>query len=368
MKKKLVHLQVLPLLSGVQRVTLNIFKSLDQSRYELYLICAEPEQERKKTLISEAQSLGVKVIVLPELKREIGWHDLKAFFSLLKIFRKYRFDIIHTHSSKPGFLGRIAGKLSGCKAVIHTVHGIAFHAEESFLKRQFYRLLEMVAGLFNDKLILVSNYYRKKFWFVPQHKIVTIYNGIDLSSLEQKVQRNDGLIRLISVGRLDRAKSPSDLIKALELCVKERDNLEAKIVGDGEYYNFLKEYIAEKGLEEKIKLLGWREDVAELLASSDIFVSSSIYEAFGLVYCEAGYTGLPVVATRVEGIPEVVVDQQTGILVSPQDPQALAQAVLFLADHPEKAAELGNAARSRVSEEFNLARFTKEYKEIYELY
>ncbi|KQC06721.1 MAG: hypothetical protein APR54_06830 [Candidatus Cloacimonas sp. SDB] len=368
MKKKIVHLQVLPILSGVQKITLNIFRNLDPDLYEMFLICAQSEDSDNPSLISEAEKLGVKVIVLKDLKREIGLHDLKVFFQLLKIFRKYDFDIIHTHSSKTGFLGRIVGKLSGCKAVIHTVHGIAFHDRENFLNRNFYLILEIFAGFFNDEVILVNKYYQSKFWFIPRKKIQTIYNGIDLEVLKRKRNRNDDLIKLIFVGRLDRPKALPDLIRAFEICVKERNNIAAYIVGDGEYYDYLKEYIARQELGGKVKLLGWRFDVADLLADCDIFVGSSIYEAFGLVYCEAGYTGLPVVATRVEGIPEVILHNETGLLVEPGNPEALAKAVLQIADNGELAEAMGKAARRRVEENFSLTEFIRQYKEIYELY
>jgi len=366
MKKKIVHLQVLPILSGVQRITLNIYKNLDPERYEMYLICAKTNNNEEPSLISEAQKLGVKVIALKELKRDIGFHDFSAFIKLYKIFQRYRFDIIHTHSSKTGFLGRIAGKFSGCKCVIHTVHGTAFHDYEHPVRRSLYYILEIFAGLFNDRVVLVNKYYRSKFWFIPSQKIVTVYNGINLEELKSKKERNDGKIRLISVGRLDKPKSPVDLIEALKIVINKRDDIEAWIIGDGDYYNYLKEYIAKHELVQKVKLLGWRQDVPHLLAECDIFVGSSIYEAFGLVYCEAGYTGLPVVATNVEGIPEVVLDKKTGILVAPRESKALAEAILFLAENKELSDKMGNEAREWIKEKFNLTKFVGEYKEIYE--
>jgi glycosyltransferase involved in cell wall biosynthesis len=368
-RKRIVHLQVLPILSGVQKISLNIFKNLDPDKFELYLICAAPETGMDPLLITESEAAGVKVIVLKELKREIGFHDISVFIKLIKIFRRYRFNIIHTHSSKTGFLGRIAGKLSGCgAAVIHTAHGIPFHKFETPVKRIFYIFLEMIAGLCNDKIVLVNKYYRKKFWFIPSRKLMTIYNSIDLSDYQTKKKRSDNKTRFISVGRLDDQKSPMDLLEAMKLISQDRTDISISIIGDGKYYALIEDYIKKYNLQDKVNLLGWRTDIPNLLSEHDIFVSSPIYEAFGLVFCEAGYAGLPVISTNVEGIPEVVDDGVTGILVPPRDPEALAKAMLFLTDNKKLAEEMGEKAKIRVRENFDLPRFIEEYTKLYELY
>ncbi|MFC1887395.1 glycosyltransferase family 4 protein [Candidatus Cloacimonadota bacterium] len=368
MKKKIVHLQVLPILSGVQRISLSIFKNLDREKFELFLICAEPTGDIEPALITETEALGIKVIILKDLKREIGFHDIRALFKLIKIFREYNFDIIHTHSSKTGFLGRIAGKLSGHRAVIHTVHGIAFHDAESFLNRILYLLLEIFAGFFNDKVVLVNKFYRKKFWFIPERKLMTIYNSIDFTELKQKQVRNDNRTRLISIGRLDKQKSPMDLLKVIKTISRERSDITIRFVGDGEYFADMKKYIEDNDLQNSVELMGWRNDIPALLSESDIFISSPIYEAFGLVFCEAGYTGLPVISTEVEGIPEVVIHNKTGILVPPRDEAAMREAILYLAENKDIARSMGIEAKKRIEENFNLTRFIKEYSELYEIY
>ena len=369
-KIKLVHVQVLPILTGAQKISLNIFRNLDPERYDMYLICAPESLEyeyNNNSLIIEAKKLSVTVIILQSLKREIGLHDFKTFCHLIKIFKKHRFDVIHTHTSKTGFLGRIAAKLTGCKKVIHTVHGISFHKFEKIHKRYFYIFLEIIAGLFCDKFILVNRYYKRKFWFIPKRKIMTIYNGIDFSELRQKIERSDDITRLIFIGRLDKQKSPLDFVKAVEIVIKSYENVEANIVGTGEYYSELMRYIRDNNLLKKVKLLGWRTDVPELLAKSDILCTTSIYEAFGLVFCEAGYTGLPSVATNVEGIPEVVVNNKTGILVPPKQPILFAEAIIKLIKNRKLAYEMGKSAKIYVYRNFGLSNMIERYKELYEL-
>ncbi len=368
MKKiKLLHIQVLPILAGAQRISLNILRNLDKDKYDKWLICAPDNTGRDKSLITEAEKIGIKVITLNCLKREIGFHDIRAFIKIYKICKQEKFDIVHTQSSKPGILGRLASKISGCKKTIHTVQGHSFHKYEKPWNRIFFLILEIITGLFSDKIVLVNHYYKKDFWFIPSKKISVIYNAVDFTKLKEKHERKDDLIKLIFVGRLDKAKSPVDFLKAINIVVKKYDNVRATIVGDGEYYSEMKRFILEHNMENVISLLGWRSDVPALLAEHDIFCLTSIYEAFGLVFCEAGYTGLPSVATNVEGIPEVVVNNKTGILVPPKQPVLFAEAIIKLIKNRRLASDMGKSAKIYVSKNFGLSNMIERYKELYEL-
>ncbi len=365
-KKKIAHLQVLPIMSGVQKISLEIFRHLDRDKYDIYLICAPASIEYGGSLIEEAEKLGVYVITVPSLKRSIGWHDFATFKNLIRIFKKEQFDIIHTHSSKTGFLGRIAAKIAGCPYIIHTVHGIAFHKHQNIIKQLLFFKLELLSGLCTDKIVSVNQYYRRYFRGIFASKFMTIYNAIDYSKIDLKHDKKDGVVRVLFVGRLDKQKNPFGFIKAAEILLKENREMEFYLAGTGEYYDEIKEYLNRKKLQEKIHLLGWVEDINIWLSRCDIFCSSSIYEAFGLVFCEAGFAKLPTVAIAVEGVPEVVLHNKTGFLVPVNNEEKMAQRIAQLADNESLRLEFGEAAHKWVTEKFKYENFIQQYLRLYE--
>lgn len=358
---------MLPILSGVQKITLQIFQGLDLDRYDPYLVCAPPTEEYGGSLITEVEKIGVKVITVKSLKRKIGLHDISTFKELLNIFKNNRFDIIHTHSSKTGLLGRFAAKITGCPKIIHTMHGISFHRHQNIFLRLFYYKLEILAGFVTDKLVSVNKYYLHYFDWIFKNKLETIYNAMDYTELKSKEKRDDDRVKLVFVGRLDRQKNPFCFIKAVELALDKNNNIEVCIAGKGEYFNQIKEYLEKKKLTTTIKLLGWVDDIPQLLATSDILCSSSIYEAFGLVFCEAAFTGLPVIATAVEGVPEVVIHNKTGFLVPCNNEKEMSKRILQLASNKALRTTMGNDAKEWVQKKFDLKSFHASYKRLYEL-
>lgn len=367
MKKKILHVQILSMLSGVQNSSLYILQNLDLDKYEPWLVCAPNKTGRKTSMISEAEKAGVKVVTLESLKREVGFHDVKALYQIFKLCRQEKFDIVHTMTSKGGFLGRIAAKMAGCKKVVHTVQGVAFHKYEKPHKRVLYYLMEIIAGFFGDYVVSVNSYYKKFFWFIPKTKFKVIYNAFNPKNLVKKVTRTDDILRLIFVGRLDLAKSPLDFLAAMLVLKQRKIPVEATVIGDGFYFEDMKKYLDNNDLNNTVNLLGWQDDIGNQLANHDIFCLTSIFEAFGIVFCEAGYTGLPSVATNVEGIPEVVKDGFTGLLVPPRNPIKFADAVQRLHENRDLLAQYGKNAEQRVNENFTIEIMVNKYQELYEL-
>lgn len=181
-RKKILHILVLQKLAGSQHVSLEILKNLPDDEYSKYVLFSNDfvEDELKLQCIKAFENAGVVVLISKNMYRKIGPRDLPAFIEIYKLCRKERFDIVHTHSTKPGFIGRIAATLAKTPAVIHTVHGLAFHDYLGFPLWQFYWLCEMAASFFCTKIVLVNNYYRKYFRFFDS-KVSTIYNGVDFS-------------------------------------------------------------------------------------------------------------------------------------------------------------------------------------------
>lgn len=163
--KKILHIQVIPILSGAQRISFEILKSLSNDEYDkTILFSSQGTEEQKQEIKNCFENIGVTVVFSSYLIRDINIKtDWCAFWEIYALCKKEHFDIVHTHSTKPGIIGRMAATFAGVPLVVHTVHGIAFHAFTPFPKRQFYWLCEMAASFFCNKIVLVNDYYRRYF-------------------------------------------------------------------------------------------------------------------------------------------------------------------------------------------------------------
>lgn len=369
--KKILHIQVLPKLSGVQKISLEIFKGLSDDKYEKYILFSQNSDNGDlEECVRQFEQAGVKIIFSKNLVRNIGLKDLPALKEIYKLCKKEKFDIVHTHSTKPGIIGRIAATLARVPLVIHTVHGLSFHTFVKFPLWQFYWCCEMFASLFCKRITMVNKYYSKYFkWF--KYKTSTIYNGLDFTKFppidEFEVKKNNKLPRILYVGRLDEPKDPLTLLKAIKIISNQYPEIELTMVGDGEKYNECVNYIQTNKLEKNVSMVGWKSNVSEYYMTHDIFAMTSIYESFGLIFLEAGYYGLPIVATNVEGIPEVVEQGKTGLLSSAKNPEAFAQNIIKLIENENLRKQMGQAGHEKVTTQFTSQKMVDQYKKIYEL-
>jgi len=366
MKKKILHIQVLPILSGVQKVSLEILQNLSDKEYDKWILFSDNMDKRNKNICKETfENIGTKVIFSKTLRREIGFSDFYALSEIYKLCKKEKFDIVHTNSTKSGIVGRIAAFCANVPLVIHTVHGLSFHNYIKFPKWQFYWACEVIASIFCHKIVLVNNYYSKYFrWF--KKKTDTIYNGISYENLQtRKTVKENTPLKLLYVGRLDEPKDPVTLLKAAKIILEKYPQCLFSLVGDGEKYNECEKFIKENGLSAQINLLGWQNNVSDYYATHHIFISSSIYEAFGLTFLEAGYYELPTACTNVEGIPEVVIDEYTGLLSNPRDENALANNIITLIENKNLRQTYGENAKKWVSSNFSVEKMVEKYKLIY---
>ena len=363
--KKILHIQVLPKLSGVQKISLEIFKSLPKEQYEKWILFSDTcDVGDREACVSAFESTGAKVIFSKYLKRSIGLSDWAATREIYHLCKRERFDIVHTHSTKPGIIGRIAATLAHTPLVIHTVHGLAFHHFVRFPLWQFYWACEMFASCFCHHIVLVNNYYTRYFkWF--KKKVITIYNGIDFNTLPVGTKHWNKDPKILFVGRLDKPKDPITLLQSILILSRQYPKIQCTMVGDGEYYAACQRFIQENHLENNVTLAGWQTQTAQFYASHDIFFAPSIYESFGLMFVEAGYYYLPTVATHVEGIPEVIQNEVTGYLAPPRNPQQLAQLLTKFIEHPELIQTMGTAAHNRVINLFSANKMTTQYTSLY---
>ena len=354
-------------MAGVQWVSYHILKSLPCEEYEKHILFSSDMDEKNKIHCKELfEGIGCKVFFLDSLKRSIGIQDIKAIKEIYCLCKKEKYDIVHTNSTKPGVVGRMGAKLANVPYIIHTIPGLAFHNFLGFPQWQFYWMCEMFSSLFSHKIAIVNKYYSRYFKLFKR-KIITIYNGGVFPSQDNSiVEKSGNEIKILFVGRLSLPKDPLTMIRAFSLACSKKSDLSLTIVGDGEFFNECVKLVEELGIQDKVKFEGWKNEVVEYYKSHDLFITTSIYEAFGLVFLDAGYYKLPTIATNVEGIPEVIEDGMTGLLSAPRDIKSIANNIVKLANNTQLRQKMGGNAFNRVTELFTVEGMTDAYRKLYE--
>jgi glycosyltransferase involved in cell wall biosynthesis len=312
-----------------------------------------------------ARAAGARFIPLRHVRRPLRlWRDVLGLLELLALLHRERPHIVHVNSAKAGALGRLAAWLARVPIRIYTVHGWAFRAHGGPAS-VLYRWAERSLRPLTTVTICVAESERRAGLAAhtcDERTTVVIRNGVDPAGVQAAGARS-GRLRLVTVGRLQAPKDAVTLIRALA-ALRERP-FEALLVGDGPDRPAVEEEIRLLGLEPAVELAGERNDVPELLATADLFVLSSHSEGLPLSILEAMAAGLPVVASNVGGVPEAVVDGDTGLLVPPSDPQSLAAAIDRLLGDPALRRRLGQAGRTRIAEHFDLAAVHQAHLDLY---
>jgi len=359
---KIAHLQLLPLLTGVQNVMLKILADLDREKYEITVI-----SRSGGPLIEKLQTLGYRHIPLDSFRREISGWDFVALFRLWQIFRTEKFQILHTHSSKPGFLGRIAARLAGVPKIIHTVHGLPFHQYSPSYIKFIYRNLEKIAARSCDYVVFINRSERilaQQQKIVKPQQAVTIFNGIELPETLSK----KGDAKRFVVGSCLRFWQQKNIIvtlkAAIEICRRD-SRIDFIFIGDGEKYQPAQELVQQAGLSDRILLPGWQDNVQAWFDKFDLFLLYSKWEGLPVSILEAMAYGLPIVASDIKGNNELV-SAANGVLVDVEQPEKLVDEIIKLSHQPEKLQEWGENSRRIVAEKFSLEQFNRQYQALYE--
>ena len=373
-KIRVLHIITHLPIGGAQDNTLLTVEGLNKDQYDVTLLTG-PGGE---WLGRARQIPDLKVIIVPEIVREINlFYDIISIIKIFKIIKKHNYQIVHTHSSKPGFSGRIASKLAGVPHIIHTIHGFPFNDYMPRWQQSLYVLLERCLGRFTQKLITVCNLNKEKaikLCIAPRNKFITIYSGIDFSKFHFKGKVDKERLFGISnsqkivgmVGRLSKQKAPQIFIDAIPKVLIEFPDTMFLLIGDGELRPQLELQIKQLGIENNIVIQGFREDIPQVLSCLDIFVLSSLWEGLGRSLTEAMYMKCPVVATGVEGVPELVENEVVGLLVEPDDPDAISAGILALLKDASKAKRLAENAHSRVAHDFDAEKMVAEIHKLYQ--
>jgi glycosyltransferase involved in cell wall biosynthesis len=303
---------------------------------------------------------------------------LQGLIELVRLLKRERFDLVHTHTAKAGFLGRLACRLARVPVVIHTYHAFPFHDFMPKWKRQFYVWLERLARPVTEFFITVSEDARQQgkcLKVLEWERSRTVYSGIDFSKLDRAADPNRrpldaqiplGCKTILMAGRFDRQKAPQLLVEAFSGVLKSHPNTVLLMAGDGDLRGVVEERIQRLRLQGKVRLLGFRDDVPDLLKMADIFALSSLWEGMGRAMTEAMLLGKPVVVPRVNGIPEIVHHGQTGLLYEVGRVDQLATSLCQLLDHPEERERLGANARRLTRQLFDVNHMVGQIEGIYE--
>jgi glycosyltransferase involved in cell wall biosynthesis len=365
------------IIGGAQENTMLTADLLDKRQWAAAII-AGPQTGPEGSLIEEVRARGIPLTLEPALVRELNpLKDLQAFFRLFKFIKQGRFTIVHTHSSKAGIVGRWAARAAGAPVIVHTVHGWGHHERQHPLVQAVYIFLEKLTLLITDQLIVVSPQDIQKGLMAgigrPENYVI-IRSGIELdrfgcaqlppTTIRTQLGIPGQALVVGTVTRLSPQKSPLDFIEAAAMVAQQIPEAWFVVVGDGSLRPKVEARAAELGLTDRLVLTGLRRDVPELMAAFDVFALSSLWEGLPRVLPQAMATGLPIVATAVDGNCEAVKDGVTGRLVPPGQPAALAQAVVDLLRDPQLAYRLGQAGRNRVAE-FSATQMVEQISDLY---
>lgn len=329
----------------------------DRDRYEVW-IAGGPGGAQGVPLWERAESHGINTVKLQRFREPLSpVDDLTVFVQLVRLIRRERFAVVHTHSTKGGVLGRLAAWLCRTPVIVHTIHGFSTHDFMSTGRRRAYLAIERAVRPITDAFLAVAPEIAQEAVasrLARPGGVAVVPSAIELDAipvgasprarLELGIPADAPLVG--TVGRLDHQKAPLDFVRMAALVADSHPGTRFVMVGDGPLLETAREEARRLGVD--VTFTGFRPDAARIAAGFDVFVISSLYEGLGRALTEALASQRPVVATAVNGVIDIVEHGSTGLLAPPADPPSLARNVAWLLEHPEEARRMGEAGATRV--------------------
>lgn len=341
-------------------------------------------------LVKKLMEADIRTIALPDVERDVAMfgtgtnvphtrtiissikRELAVLRHLVKLFKEEKPDIVHVNSSKMGGVGALAGRIAGVPRIIFTAHGWAFNEVRPWWHYLTFRFLYMLTLWLSHKTICVSDAICRDMSFVPFASMKVIRHGMESPAFIQRSKARDKLLPehkdgfwIGMVSELHPVKRVEDAVDAfVELNGLRPDSI-LVVCGEGERKEDLMARIRHYGLEKRVFLVGFVEEASRYLKAFDLFLMPSRSEALGLALIEAGYAGLPSIASRVGGMPEIVRHKETGLLIPPENPHALSRAIRTLIEHPEQAQRYGKKLRETTEERFSKGRMIHDTFAVY---
>ncbi|WP_026487365.1 glycosyltransferase [Caldanaerobius polysaccharolyticus] len=366
MKKiKVLHIIGGSELGGAEMHVLTIFEYIDKSTFEPYLICL-----CKGPMYDEAVKRGINAIVIP-MKHKFDFSTIKP---LKNYILENNLDIVHTHGVRANTMARIAAFLAR-KPVVTTFHSFIMNDYDSKLEAMVAKYMTLATSPISTKVITVSDALKNDLikMGISDKKIVTIYNGIDFSSRIATKTREEVLKELnidpmqkivTTVARLQSVKGHRYFIEAAWFIAKKRSDVHFLIVGEGPLKDSLVKQVNNLGLHDRVHFTGYRSDIDNIYIASDIICVTSLIEGQSLVIIEAMWHQKPVISTNAGGPSEMIINNETGLLIPPANPTLLAEKILLLLDNQQLAANLALNGKKSV-ERFSVKEMIRKTEEVY---
>jgi glycosyltransferase involved in cell wall biosynthesis len=358
-KIKLTHIICSFGYGGAERLLIDLIENTDRKKYEISVLGVVSGGP----LVKNLELLGVKVLIVGK-KTKIG---LLTIFKIYQYLKKEKPQIVHTHLFAGDTWGRISAILAGVPVIVSTEHSTNF--DENIIKR----LVKKNLSYFTDEIIAISetvkSHSQKYDWIKPK-KIKVIYNGIDLekfSLIDSRPGWDENEVKIGFVGRIEESKGTEYLIKAFSEINKSSLKLEIKlkIIGDGSQRKNLEAMSERLGLKKRVEFLGTKDNQKEIYQEMDILAIPSLWEGLSITALEAMAAGVPIIASNVGGLREIVKNKKTGLLVEPRNPEALAEKIIWAAENYNLMRQMAEEAKKEV-ENFDIESKAKEYEKVYE--
>ena len=358
-RKKVLFLITKSNWGGAQRYVYDLATNLDREKFEPVVALGG-----NGILADMLENAGIRVINIESLGRNISLKKEWAFAcELWQILRVESPDVFHVNSSKAGGVGTLLGRLLRAPNVIFTAHGWAFNEDRPLWQKLITKFLHWITVLLSHRTIAVSSAIVKEMnWPGALRKMKIVNPGRTIGPMYQKIEAREKIMDffprllpyqsdpwLVCVAELHPIKRHHILIEAISELVKDYPTLRLILIGDGELKSVIEKQIANADLTENIFVLGNITEAARFLKAFDMFVLASKSESYGYVLHEAGLAELPVVATNVGGIPDIIINNQSGLLVPPDDISAIYEAIKKLIDNPDLAKSLANNLLEKMS-------------------
>ena len=367
---------------GADENTLFTVEGLNKDKYDVDLITGE---EFDKNILNKVKNNNFNTIQIKGLKWKLNFlYDPIVLLKLIKLLKKNRYDIVHTHTTKAGVLGRIASYITGVPIIIHGLHGSTFQAFNSELLNWLLFFFERLTSRFTDAYISVSKVLSEKYiekGIGKKENYYTVYSGmrldkfydvrekIDCRKKQKELGINSRHFVIGNVARLETRKGHKFLLDAFKKIIEDRKGYHLKllIIGEGQDRESLVSYVKKLDLEDKVIFTGYRKDIEELMALMDIFVLTSSREGLPRVLVQAAAVGIPSVAFNVDGVPEIIKDTYNGFLVRPKDLDGLVNGILKYINNRNLIKLHGEKGKEFVKGKWSVEDMVNKIDEIYQI-